>query len=216
MEYIILKLYQNEKQKSPDVEQRFSKFETKVKIFVIGCFTAILLSSLEMIATLLLYPNQWWYVIGAIISLVALFILLWIDNKDQKEHMDIYADSHKKKLEILEKILSTEFCINNKEKYEELIDLYKQRVEKKNEDEKKRNKIIIKAFSALSGILTILFENRGVIGIDVSDWIYWATILSILVVAASTWIYSFTLLDAEKRKYEMMIRELKEIMLIKY
>ena len=89
-------------------------------------------------------------------------------------------------------------------------------MEKKNEDEKKRNKIIIKAFSALSGILTILFENRGVIGIDVSDWIYWATILSILVVAASTWIYSFTLLDAEKRKYEMMIRELKEIMLIKY
>lgn len=37
MEYYILKLYQEEKKKCPDVEQGFDRFEPKVKRIVITC-----------------------------------------------------------------------------------------------------------------------------------------------------------------------------------
>lgn len=65
----------------------------------------------EMILTILLFPKLLWYFIGVIVCVVALFVLLGIDNKDQKKHMDKYVDSHKKKLEILEGVLVTEFGI---------------------------------------------------------------------------------------------------------
>ena len=32
-------------------------------------------------------------------------ILIVVDNKDQKKHMDKYVDSHNKKIEVLEEVL---------------------------------------------------------------------------------------------------------------
>lgn len=46
-------------------------------------------------------------------------------------------------------------------------------------------KNVIEAFSVLAGVLAILFENKGSERYRFSDWMYWATILSIFVVAAS-------------------------------
>lgn len=71
-------------------------------------------------------------------------------------------------------------------------------------------------FSALAGVLTISFENMGVIGIDFINWIYLATFLLVFVAAAGIWIYSYTFFDTLKRKYEMMIKDLKELLLIMY
>ena len=64
-------------------------------------------------------------------------------------------------------------------------------------------------------MLTISFENMGLIGIDFVSWIYLATILLIFVSAAGIWIYSYTFFDSFKRKYELMIKDLKELLLIK-
>lgn len=52
-------------------------------------------------------------------------------------------DSHKKKLEILEGVLVTEFGIKTEEKLNELINIYQEYVDKKNEEEKRRNGIIL-------------------------------------------------------------------------
>lgn len=216
MEYYILKLYQNEKQKCSEVEQGFDRFEPKVKKIVIGCLIVMFVACAEMIVTMLLFPKQLWYFIGVILCVVALFVLMGIDNKDQKEHMDRYVDSYKKKLEILEKVLTNEFSINTKEKLEELINIYQEYVEKKKEDEKRRNGIILTIFSAFAGFLAISFENMGVIGIDFSNWIYLATFLLVFVAAAGIWIYSYTFFDSLKRKYEMMIKDLKELLLLRY
>lgn len=57
--------------------------------------------------------------------------------------MDKYVDSHKKKLEILEGVLVTEFGIKTEEKLNELINIYQEYVDKKNEEEKRRNGIIL-------------------------------------------------------------------------
>ena len=154
--------------------------------------------------------EQLWYFIGVSLCAVALFVLLGIDNKDQKKHMDKYVDSHKRKLEILEKVLITEFGIKSKEKVGELINIYQEYVDKKKEEEKRRNGIIVTIFSAFAGVLAISFENMGLIGINFVNWIYLATFLLVFVAAAGIWIYSYTYFDSLKRKYEMMIKDLKD------
>ena len=111
-------------------------------------------------------------------------VLITIDNKDQKNHMDKYVDSHKKKIEVLEEVLENKFKINNREKIEELINIYQEYIDKENRKEKKRNSIILTIFSAFAGVLTISFENMGVFGIDFISWLYVATILLVFVAAA--------------------------------
>lgn len=216
MEYYILKLYQEAKKKCPDVEQGFDRFEPKIKKIVIGCLIVMFMACAEVIVTMLLFPKQLWYFIGVILCVAVLFVLLGIDNKNQKEHMEKYVDSHKKKLEILEKVLTTEFSINTKEKLEELINIYQENVDEKKEEEKRRNGIILTIFSAFAGVLAISFENMGLIGIDFVNWIYLATFLLVFVAGAGIWIYSYTYFDSMKRKYEMMIKDLKELRIIKY
>lgn len=143
--------------------------------------------------------------------------MIWnIDNKDQKEHMDKYVDSYKKKLEILDGVLVAKFCINSKDKLEGLINIYQEYVDKKKEQEKKRIGFSLTIFSALGGVLVVSFENMGLIGIDFTSWIYLAAILLILGAVVGIWIYSYMLFDSAKRKYEIMIKDLKELMLIKY
>lgn len=149
MEYYILQLYQNEKQKCSEVEQGFDRFEPRVKKIVMVCLVLMFVACAEVVVTMLLFPKQLWYFIGIIICLIAMFVLLGIDNKDQKEHMDKYVNSHKKKLEILKCVLVTEFSINTKEKVEELINIYQEYVDKKKEEEKKRNGIILTIFPHL-------------------------------------------------------------------
>lgn len=216
MEYYILKCYQEAKNKCPEVEQGFDRFDSKIKRIVIVCFIVMFVSCAEMILTMLLFPKQLWHCIGTITLLVAMAILIVVDNKDQKKHMDKYVDSHKKKIEVLEEVLENKFKLKNKEKIEELINIYQEYIDKETSKEKERNSIILAIFSAFAGVLTISFENMGIIGIDFINWLYLATFLLIFVAAAGIWIYSYTFFDTLKRKYEMMIKDLKELLLLKY
>lgn len=216
MEYYILKCYQEAKNKCPDVEQGFDRFEPKIKKMVKACLVVMFTSCAEIIFTMLLFPKQLWYGIGIIILLIATLLLITIDNKDQKNHMDKYVDSHKKKIEVLDEVLESKFNTNNKEKIEELINIYQEYIDKENRKEKKRYRIILTIFSAFAGILTISFENMGVIGIDFINWLYVATILLVFVAAAGIWIYSYTFFDTLKRKYELMIKDLKDLLLLEY
>lgn len=213
MEYYILKCYQEAKNKCPDVEQGFDRFEPKIKKMVIACLVVMFTSCAEIIFTMLLFPKQLWHGIGIIISLIATVVLITIDNKDEKNHMDKYVDSHKKKIEVLDEVLESKFKINNKEKIEELINIYQEYIDKKNRKEKKRNSIILTIFSAFAGVLTISVDNMGVIGIDFISWLYVAIILLVFIAAAGIWIYSYNFFDTLKRKYELMI---KDLLLLKY
>lgn len=143
-------------------------------------------------------------------------ILISVDNKDQRNHMDKYVDSHKKKIEVLDEVLESKFQINNKEKIEELMNIYQEYIDKETSKEKKRNSIILTIFSVFAGALTISFENMGVIGIDFTNWLYVATFLLVFVATAGIWIYSYTFFDTLKRKYELMIKDLKDLLLLKY
>ena len=167
-------------------------------------------SCAEIIFTMLLLPKQLWYCIGIIILLIAMVILISVDNKDQRNHMDKYVDSHKKKIEVLDEVLESKFQI------EELMNIYQEYIDKETSKEKKRNSIILTIFSVFAGVLTISFENMGVIGIDFTNWLYVATFLLVFVATAGIWIYSYTFFDTLKRKYELMTKDLKDLLLLKY
>ena len=216
MEYYILKCYQEAKKKCPYVDQGFDRFEPEIKKIVIACLVAMFTSCTEIIFTMLLLPKQLWYCIGIIILLIAVAILISVDNKDQRNHIDKYVDSHKKKNEVLGEVLESQFQINNKEKIEELMNIYQDYIDKETSKEKQRNRIIFTIFSACTGALTISFTNMGVIGIGFTDWLYVATFLLVIVAAAGIWLYSYTLFDTLKRKYGLMIKDLKELLLLKY
>lgn len=64
MEYYILKFYQDEKKKNPEIEQGFDRFEPKLKKIVIGCFIVMFASCIEMLIMVFLSQKQLWYFIG--------------------------------------------------------------------------------------------------------------------------------------------------------
>lgn len=71
-------------------------------------------------------------------------------------------------------------------------------------------------FSACAGILTISFQNLGILGINFNAWILLAVLLLMFVVLITGWIYIYKYFEPLKGSYEMMIRDLKELLLIKY
>lgn len=216
MEYYILKCYQEAKNRCSDIDQGFNRFEPKIKKIVIACIIAMFASCAEIIFAMLLLPKQLWYCIGVMILLIAMVILISVDNKEQRNHMEKYVDSHKKKIDVLDEVLESKFQINNKEKIEELMNIYQEYIDKETSKEKKRNSFILTIFSAFAGVFTISFENKGVVGIDFTNWLYVATFLLVFVAAAGIWIYSYTFFDTLKRKYELMIKDLKDLLLLKY
>lgn len=215
MEYYILKLYQKEKKECSDLEQGFSRFGTKKKYIVI-CLIIMMISMIEIIVTILLYPKRLYYLEGTVLLMIAGSILTLINNKDQKDNVSKYANSHKKKIEILNNVLKNKFGIEGKDKIQELIDIYQDYVNKEVEKEKKYNRVIVAIYSALAGVLTISFENMEQIGISFNSWIYLAVLLISFAALATLIIYSNTFLDTLKVKYEMLIKDLKELLLIKY
>ncbi len=158
MEYYILKLYQSEKQKCPDVEHGFGKYEPKTKAAIIICFIVMIVSYIEMLLTILLFPKQFWYIFGVAAVLVTMAWITFIDSKDQKKHMDKYVDSHIKKIQILKKLLKKEFGIKNKYKVQELINIYQDYLNMEAEKEKKRNRMFAAVLSGISGVLAMSFE----------------------------------------------------------
>jgi hypothetical protein len=184
MEYYILKVYQEAKKKQSDVEQGFDRFEPKIKKIVIVCIVAMFAACAEIIVTMSLFTKQLWQFIGVALYVIALFVLWEVGNKEQKEHMNKYVNSCKEKLDILNDVLSIEFSISTEEKVKELINIYQEYVDKKKEEEKRRNGIVLTIFSAFAGVLTISFENMGVMGINFSNWIYLATFLLFFVAMA--------------------------------
>ena len=197
MEYYIMKVYKDEKEKCPDIQNGFNQYDSKAKKGIIICFVEMILGGI--IVTLSM-PLQWkliWQILGVILLIVAVLSLLIIENKNEKKYMNNLIQSHNKKIE-------------------NLICIYQDYIDKKNEEEKERNRIIFMMASAVAGILTISFENMDKIGINFSSWLYLAAILLIFTSIGGLWIYAYKYFESLKVKYESMIKDLKDVLLMKY
>lgn len=216
MEYYILKCYEKAQNERLDVERGLNRFTSKTKMIVIVCFIVMLASYVWLFVTMLAFQKPLGYCIGMMMLSVAMVVLMIIDTKDTKKHIDKYVNLNNEKLEILEAVLKNEFAIESKEKIEELMDIYQEYIDKKKDNEKERNRIILIVFSALAGVLTISFENMKTIGIDFGAWLYLAVFLILFVAIAVSLIYACSFFDTLKRKYEMMLHDLRGLLLIKY
>ena len=149
--------------------------------------------------------------------MLSLMVILIIERNQEKKYMDEYVHSYKKKIDILNTLVSSEFGINTKEKVEELINVYQEYIDKRNTENKVINKIITTLFSIFGGALSISFVNMNIIGLNIISWLYIAVIMLFIIGAVGIIIYSENLFGSTiRRKYEDMIRDLRYLQLIKY
>ena len=142
-------------------------------------------------------------------------MLLILDNKDQTINTDQHTEEYLKKIKLLQDIIK-EFNIDSRDKIILLIQKYNQYINKRNEEEKARNKIIVTLFSALSGLLSITFLNLDIIGINFYLWLYLSVFLLLSLCLASMCIYLYRYLDALKYHYENMVNDLESLIIYKY
>lgn len=215
MEYYIMKKYLKEKEEK-DIEKGFGRYLGKTKIKIIICFVVMFLSLGEMMLAIFFFPTQLWYWIGVVTTIVSFILLKIIDGKDEKEHLDRYANSYEMKLDILYELLYTEYKVCTKEKMEELITLYRTVIEEKADEEKRRKTVIITLFSAFAGVLSISLTNLNVIGITFEYWLALAVVLAICVSVIALSIYMENFLDSIKKQYIAMVKDLEELKFKKY
>ncbi len=216
MEYYILKYYEKKLASNNQIKEGFNRFSEKEKKWAIIWLIGMEISALEVLITVLKFQKELWYLLGVGISFICLLALLRLDTQNQKRYMKEHKESYKRRLEILGNILREEFHLDTREKIEELIEIYQEYVTGKNQEEKERKKIILLFFSACAGILTISFQNLGILGINFNAWILLAVLLLVFVGLITGLIYIYKYFEPLKGSYEMMIRDLKELLLIKY
>lgn len=216
MEYYILKDYEKKLESDNQIKEGFNRFSEKEKKWAIIWFVVLTISLLVAIITLIKFQKELWYLLWLGISIICVLALWRLDTQNQKRYMREHKESYKRRLEILENILRQEFHLETREKIEELIEIYQEYVTRKNQEEKERKKIILLFFSACAGILTISFQNLGILGINFNAWILLAILLLLFVGLITGWIYIYKYFEPFKGSYEMMIKDLKELLLIKY
>lgn len=216
MEYYILKDYEKKLESDNQIKEGFNRFSEKEKKWAIIWFVVLTISLLVAIITLIKFQKELWYLLWLGISIICVLALWRLDTQNQKRYMREHKESYKRRLEILENILRQEFYLETREKIEELIEIYQEYVTRKNQEEKERKKIILLFFSACAGILTISFQNLGILGINFNAWILLAILLLLFVGLITGWIYIYKYFEPFKGSYEMMIKDLKELLLIKY
>lgn len=215
MDKYILEMYQDQRNKDPKFVKGFNRFSFREKIIVYCCLGIMFIAAIGTIAALIIYPEQFWYLIGLAFCVVALLFLFLLDGRERKKHIDKYVDSYKHEIDILYDILCNKFNANSKEKIEQVIQLYEKDLEQKNQKEKNRNKIIYGFFSVLAGTASISFANLNVIGIDFRTWLQLAAMILMFIWVAGVYIYFISGFDTTKEDYQMMIKELKTVLIMK-
>lgn len=215
MEYYIMKFYEDAKTKNSNVEQGFNRFKPQIRKWLVVIMVMLVVAGIGIITSLFL-SNNVLLLIMAILEICSFTAIIVIDSVDQKKHLEKYSESQKDKIGILEQVLINEFNIKKRNKVEELIKIYQCYVDKRDVEEKSRNKLILTISSVIGSIISISFVNMDNIGLTFSDWFAFAVVLFIIMALVSGIIYVLKFFESLKRKYEIMIKDLRELLLIKY
>ncbi len=179
---------------------------TNIVCLVLMLFMIVLL----MLATLL--QKKGFSIICSVILSICLIIFLIAEKKERKNYVQENIELYKEKIDILQKILIEKFNINTREKIEDLINIYQESVNKKIDKAKKRERLIVAIYSIVVSMLTVSLENMEIINLQFTDWLNLTVILLIIIMFAVVLIY----FDTYKTKYELMIENLKELIILKY
>ena len=216
MEYYIMKMYLQEKEKREDLEQGFNRLSEKRKCHLLILIGIMTIAYVTMCLGLFYWSEKIWTLIPAAVLILCVMGARVIKNNDEKENLDRYANTYEKKLAILQEILETKYGVNSKEKLVELINLYQRIVDAKEQEEKRKNTIVLTIFSVFAGICSITFTNLAVMGISFIQWLAVVIILLSLVFVVAFVIYTDILFDTIKKDYLGMIKDLEELKFKQY
>ncbi len=215
MEYLIMKLYEQQKNEKK-LKLGLNRFSKKQKIIAIVLLVVMVLTTFASFILMFAYQNSPYYLIMLSISILSMIVLLIIDNYDRKIKINVHIDEYKKKITLLNNIIKNEFSIDSEEKIDELILMYQKYIDKQNESDKKKNKIITTVFTVLGGILSTSFLNIEKTGLDFIRWLEIALLLTFIVCCSSIYLYSMKYFNFTKNKYENIINDLESIKLFEY
>ncbi len=213
MEYYIMKRYQKAKREASDVEPGFSRFSNGQKVTVIICLVLVVASGVGLAILSQLRVSFWWCVLCVLVFAIAIIVFLIIVSKDEKQHFEKYENGKHKKLLLLYKILQENYGVYSEEKVKELIIKYQNYVEKKEEEEKQRNKIMLTLLSGFSVVATLTIENIEKIGMGIDFWLTCIVIAAFLFAGFGLYIYSAKCFETLKKQYEVMVNDLQDLLL---
>ncbi len=215
MEYLIMKLYEQRKNEEK-LKIGLNRFSKKQKIIAIVLLVVMVLTTFASFILMFAYQNSPYYLIMLSISILSMIVLLIIDNYERKTKINVHIDEYKKKITLLNNIIKNEFSIDSEEKIDELILMYQKYIDKQNESDKKKNRIITTVFTVLGGILSTSFLNIEKTGLDFIRWLEIALLLTFIVCCSSIYLYSMKYFNFTKNKYENIINDLESIKLFEY
>lgn len=216
MEDFILRKYMEARKDCPDFSNGLDRFGPKTKWIVIVFFILMLVSYVWMFISLLLFQNVWFSIAGCVSLLISLGIVLIIDSVNKRKHLDRYINHQGTKIAILKDVLDKEFNISCKDKIMQLTMIYNGIIDEKIDDERKRSASLAAILSFLAGVLSISLNNSDKLGINYEVWLFLIIMVSLFVSLVFLLLFSFTFFDKQKNDYKMMVKDLKELLLLKY
>lgn len=211
MEYYIYKLFE---QKKAEKGLGFNEISKKLRITLIGCVSIMICTMVLMVIFGYFIKQDVIYlvIVGIFLinSIILIISMLVFDKKDIKEQ----ANRYKVKIEILNGVLQ-DYQMDSREKIEQLVLMYEKYIEKEEVKENRVRKAILTIGTIVASILTISFQNMGLLGVDLAGWALLASMLIMVafIIIIAIYIDSY---NSMKRKYENMIRDLKNVILLEY
>lgn len=208
MENYIIKMYEQEKNKA-------NRKTTTLRIWVMTLLYVILGWCCNIIITVIARQANLFLIcsINIIIMMIAMSIIEYIDERINIAH---HKENYEKNVNILHDVIIKVVNNVNKEKIEELINNYQEIIEDKNTKQKSRNKILYAIGTVFGTILSLSFANMDKTGLHFSDWLKVCIIFLFIMMFIMFPIILYNFLDYQKKEYEGIIKDLKNLLLIKY
>ena len=219
LEYNILKLYEHRKQNS-DIKVGIDRFSPRKKTLVIIFLAAMLLSAIVMAILLLRSPNNLMFLWGLIPCIILMVILVIMDERDSKLHIEQHIQEYNKRIDLFHKMLVDDFSINSKEKVSAVITMFQKYLDEQGKQDKKTEKIAVTVITSISGIITTTLANLDSIGMEFNEWLNIAALILTAISMTSIIIYivfyCISNLNAKKDRYESVVNDLQYLQLSKY
>lgn len=216
MEYYIYNLYKEKKNKDDRLKNSGNAKDKWIENTMRILFVILLISCIVTIMMIGLRLNIVITTLSLIIMLITIIGLFVLYNYDEKKNVEKHIETHITKVDILYDIITNRYNINTKEKVNELINMYESVIEKKENEEKRKSSLIKIFMSGYAGVMSISFANMSDVGLTLDVWIGIAVIISLYAVAIASAVYVPEIFDSTKKKYTRMVKDLNDILLIRY
>ena len=219
MENIILDFYEY-KQKQSNIKLGLNRFSKGIKITVIISMITLFLSLLSMFFLILLFPNQYWFLIGLGFCISSIIVLYIFDTIHRKKNVDERVKTYKEKINLLNDILKKDFSIDTREKISVLIKKYQKYINELNKADKRKTSIFITITTSVLTLIATLITDIDKTAINYEFWLSIAffIILAIGIACAIVYgsIYFNKYYNSKRQRYESIINDLEYLKLSKY